>query len=108
MKNDNLYIEYLLDSITKIQSFVNGINQAVFTNDQKTQSAVIMQLLLIGETVKKLSEDTKNKIDLPWRDIAGFRDVAIHNYFDVDLDIVWKTIVEDIPTLKEKLSEFQK
>jgi uncharacterized protein with HEPN domain len=105
MKDESVYINQILDGISKIESFVSDMARDVFNEDQKTQSAVIMQLMLIGEISKKISDNTKATIDLPWKDIAGFRDMAIHNYFAVDLDIVWNTIQEDIPILKEKLSK---
>ena len=76
---------------------------AGFSKDQKTQSAVILQLLLIGEIAKKISPEKRSTIDLPWREIAGFRDRAIHNYFEIDLDIVWQTLISDLPEVKEKL-----
>lgn len=103
MKSDSVYISQMLESVGKIESFVKGLSQDAFRADQKTQSAVIMQLLLIGEISKKISESGKSKIDLPWKDIAGFRDRAIHNYFEIDLDIVWNTLQSDIPELAEKL-----
>lgn len=105
MKDENVYIEQILDGISKIELFVFGMTEDAFGNDQKTQSAVIMQLMLIGEISKKISDETKGTIDLPWKDIAGFRDMAIHNYFSMDLSIVWHTIQEDIPVLKERLTQ---
>lgn len=82
------------------------MNRATFGADEKTQSAVIMQLMLIGEISKKISPQTKTSIDLPWKDIAGFRDKAVHDYFEVDLDVVWNTIISDVPILKSKLQNF--
>jgi uncharacterized protein with HEPN domain len=105
MKDDSVYINQILDSISKIELFVSGITRDVFDEDQKTQSAVIMQLMLIGEISKKISDNTKEKIDLPWKDITGFRDNAVHNYFSIDLDIVWNTIHEDTQLLKNKLTQ---
>lgn len=105
MKDESVYINQILEGISKIESFVSNMTRDAFNEDQKTQSAVIMQLMLIGEISKKISDNTKATIDLPWKDIAGFRDEAIHNYFAVDLDIVWNTIQEDIPVLKEKLTK---
>ncbi len=104
MKDDSVYINQILDSVAKIASFSKGLNRDTFFADAKTQSAVIMQLLLIGEISKKISEGVKSKIDLPWKDIAGFRDRAIHNYFEIDLDVVWNTILSDIPELTQKLN----
>ncbi len=103
MKDDTVYINQILDSVAKIESFVAGQDKNVFSADQKTQSAVIMQLTLIGEISKKISPQTKELINLPWKDIAGFRDRAVHNYFEIDIDIVWNTITEDILVLKKEL-----
>jgi len=106
MKDDNVYLHQIIECVSKIEDFVAGFDRQKFYVDPKTQSAVIMQLLLIGETAKKLSAKTKSLIDLPWKDIAGFRDRAIHNYFDIDLDIVWDTIASDLPTLSNKIRPF--
>ena len=106
MKNDKVYIDQMLDSIRKIELFVSGIDKANFFENSLVQSAVIMQLTLIGEVSKKVSSDTKEKINLPWKEIAGFRDKAIHNYFDINLEVVWDTIIIDLPPLKEGLQKF--
>ena len=105
MKNDKVYVDQILDSIRKIKSFTVGINKDNFFSNDMVQSAVIMQLTLVGEVSKKISTDLKNKIDLPWKEIAGFRDKAIHNYFDINLDVVWNTIELDLPPLEEKLAQ---
>ncbi len=103
IKNDKVYTDQILDSIRKIESFVSGIDKEDFLENALVQSAVIMQLMLIGEVSKKISDDLKRKINLPWKEIAGFRDKAIHNYFDINLDVVWNTIIIDLPPLKEGL-----
>ena len=105
MKNDQVYVDQILDSIRKIESFVNELDKQSFLTNTLVQSGVIMQLTLIGEISKKISNDLKRKIDLPWKDISGFRDKAIHNYFDINLDLVWNTIVIDLPQLKERLQK---
>jgi uncharacterized protein with HEPN domain len=105
-KSDTLYIEQMQDALEKIRSFTVGMSEDEFDGDQKTQSAVIMQLLILGELTKKLSDETKEKVDLPWRHIAGFRDYAAHDYFDVDLSIVWTTVQNNIPEMQEKLDMF--
>lgn len=73
--------------------------------DSKTQSAVIMQLTVIGELVKKVSTKTKESSDIPWKEIAGFRDRAIHHYFGMDLNVIWDTVVMDVPVLKMALKK---
>ncbi|OGZ65578.1 MAG: hypothetical protein A3C50_02905 [Candidatus Staskawiczbacteria bacterium RIFCSPHIGHO2_02_FULL_43_16] len=105
MKNDKVYIDQILDSIRKIELFVNGVDKENFLENSLVQSAVIMQLTLIGEVSKKISDDLKKKVALPWKEIAGFRDKAIHNYFDINLDVVWDTIAIDLPPLKEGLQK---
>ncbi len=105
MKNNRVYTDQILDSISKIEMFVNGIDKENFLTNSLVQSGVIMQLTLIGEISKKISGDLKAKINLPWKEIAGFRDKAIHNYFDINLDVVWNTISIDLPPLKEELQK---
>jgi len=106
MKNDKVYINFILDSVRKIEQYTSGVNKESFKKDELRQSGVLMQLTLIGELSKKISDEIKNKIDLPWKDITGFRDRAVHNYFDIKVDVVWDTIQEDIPVLKRELIKF--
>ncbi len=103
MKSDTPYIQQVCDAIKKIAAYAVDMTYEQFCADDKTQSAVIMQLIIIGELTKKISLDTKHQIDLPWKDIAGFRDVAVHEYFHLDLEIVWNTIGERLPEMREKL-----
>lgn len=73
--------------------------------DEKTQSAVVRQLEIIGEAAKRLSEEVKASTpDIPWREIAATRDRLIHGYFTVKLDIVWNVVERDLPLLKKSLS----
>lgn len=106
MKSDRVYLEQILDSVGKVREFVKGINQATFLKDQKTQSAVIMQLALIGELAKKVSVPTKNAISVPWKEIAGFRDRAIHDYYEIDLQVAWDTITLDLEPLAKAVQEY--
>lgn len=106
MKNEKVYLEQILESVDKIADFTKGLNQEKFIADQKTQSAVIMQLALIGELSKKVSETTKSEISIPWKDIAGFRDRAIHDYYQIDLDIVWNTVESDLGILEKAIKEY--
>ncbi len=105
MKDDTLYIEQILDAIGKIESFVADVTFDGFTQNQEKQSAIILQLAMIGELSKRISEDFKKHTPLPWKEIAGFRDRAIHDYFSLDIEQVWKTIEEDIPMLKGTLQK---
>ena len=106
MKSDGVYLEQILESIGKIRQFVNGIDRATFLEDQKTQSAVIMQLALIGELAKKVSAPTKQAVKIPWKEIAGFRDRAIHDYYEIDLQVAWDTITIDLEPLAKATQEY--
>jgi len=103
MKDEKVYIEQMLDAISKIEAFTLGMKKDDFMKDSKTQSAVIMQLTVIGELVKKLSSETKESSDIPWKEIAGFRDRAIHHYFGMDLNVIWDTVILDVPVLRVAL-----
>ena len=104
MKDDQTYIKNILDSIEKIERFTKEVNKDDFLNNQMMQGAVILQLTLIGEEANKISDTTKSKITLAWKEIVGFRNMVIHEYMNLDLGIVWDTIEEDIPVLKKELS----
>jgi uncharacterized protein with HEPN domain len=107
MRNGRLSIDYLediLDAITKSQLFVRGMAKEKFFQDDKTAFAVIRALEIIGEAAKKIPEDTRCKYpDLPWREMAGMRDKLIHDYIGVNLEVVWKTVFEDLPILEKNL-----
>lgn len=105
-KNNRVYLEQILDSIAKIKSFARGMDYGHFLDDQKTQSAVIMQLALIGELAKKISKTIKSKIDVPWKQIAGFRDRAIHDYYEIDLRIAWDTLTLDLEPLEQAVNDY--
>jgi len=106
VKDCNVYIQLLLDSISKIEDFVAGLSVEQFLNDQKTQSAVLMQFQIIGELAKKVPDTIRKDIDVPWKEIAGFRDIIAHDYFTIDATFVWQTLSVDIPELKEKVTEY--
>lgn len=90
-----------------IQRFIAGMDQAAFLADPKTQSAVLHQLSIIGEAVKRLSSSfrTQHPI-LPWKQMSGMRDHLIHGYDTVDLQEVWKTATRDIPELLVRITPF--
>lgn len=106
MKSDRVYLEQMLESVGKIREFVSGMDYGAFLKDQKTQSAVIMQLALIGEMAKRVSDAARSNIDVPWKEIAGFRDRAIHDYYQIDLRIAWDTIELDLEPLTKALREY--
>jgi uncharacterized protein with HEPN domain len=98
---DRIYVEHILEAIALIEGFVAGKTLDDFQRVPMLNSAVIRQLEIIGEAAKRLSEDFKSeRTHLPWRRITGMRDFLIHDYLEIDLEIVWRTATEDIEELK--------
>jgi len=84
--------------------FRGGLDKAAFLADLKTQAAIFHELLVLGEGVKRLSTALReDHPDVPWKAIAGMRDRLLHGYDAVDLDLVWKTVDEDVPALLRRL-----
>ena len=96
-----LRVEDILDATARIQRYVEGLTFEQFQADQKTIDAVVRNLEIIGEAVRHLSASQERLPgETPWVDIAGMRNILIHEYFGIDLKIIWHTIVEDLPKLK--------
>jgi len=100
MRRDLTILLDIVQAAQLVLAFVEGMNKAAFDADLKTQSAVLHQLMVIGEAVKRLSpEFRKSHGGIPWSAIAGMRDHLIHGYDIVDLEEVWKTATADVPSL---------
>jgi uncharacterized protein with HEPN domain len=102
MKRDyRLYLDDLLSSIEKIETYVRGITFDEFSRDTKTVDAVIRNFEIIGEVTKHIPEDLRKKYpNIPWREMAGMRDKLIHEYFGIKIDLVWETIRKRLPEVK--------
>ncbi|MGB9621980.1 MAG: DUF86 domain-containing protein [Brevinematia bacterium] len=103
------YLKDILDSIDDIESFIRSMSFEDFKRDKKTIYAVVRSIEVIGEATKKIPKALKDKHkDVPWKKMAGMRDKLIHEYFGVDVEILWKTIKEDLPPLKPLIEEVLK
>ncbi|MBI4388763.1 MAG: DUF86 domain-containing protein [Nitrospinae bacterium] len=99
-----LLIEDICEAIEKIGRYVAGMTRETFLSDEKTSDAVARNLEIIGEAANRLPENIKTKYpDIPWRKITGLRHRIVHEYFDVDLEIVWKIVRDDLPAFKALL-----
>jgi uncharacterized protein with HEPN domain len=92
VKDDRFYLLHVRDAIERIRQYTSAGREA-FLEDKKTQDAVIYELIIVGEAVKQISiASTSSKPEIPWKLIAGMRDVLIHNYFGVQLNAVWEVV----------------
>ena len=99
-----LFIEDILESIKLIEKYLGDISKENLSNNQRLKDSIVRRLEIIGEAVKNIPDNFRKKYpDVPWRKIAGLRDIIIHTYFNIDLDITWDIIKKDLPDLKEKM-----
>ncbi len=105
MKRDiNLFIDDILENIIDIESFSKGLTKDKFMKDKLKQNAIVRSLEIIGEAAKNIPDYFRYKYpNLPWRKIAGFRDVLVHAYFGVNIERIWEIIKKDLSDLKDNI-----
>jgi uncharacterized protein with HEPN domain len=106
MKDNNIYLKNILDKAREAGHYCDNLPLEAFLKNDLVQSAVILKLIVVGEEAKKLSEAITSNIDLPWRKIIGFRNMAVHEYFDIDPAQIWNTVKTDLPDMITKIETY--
>lgn len=103
-RSDHILLYDILECCDRIAEYIYGVSKETFENNNQLQDALIRKIEVIGEATKGLSADiTGEHSDIPWKKIAGMRDRMVHQYFRVDLDVVWKTVTVFIPKLRSQI-----
>jgi uncharacterized protein with HEPN domain len=102
------YLDHMLAAIRQARSYVEGLAKQDFLDDKKTQDAVILKLLVLGEAaaqiVTECSDFAARHPEIPWKEMRGMRNRMAHGYFDINLDMVWETIYGSLPDLEDKIA----
>jgi uncharacterized protein with HEPN domain len=106
------YLEHIQQAATDACDFVEGLTREDFLDDKRTQQAVIMSLVIIGEAATKVMDDfsvfAEAHPEVPWRSMRGMRNRIAHGYFDINLDVVWETVKTALPELLRQLPDVQR
>ncbi|UMX48317.1 MAG: DUF86 domain-containing protein [Candidatus Nealsonbacteria bacterium DGGOD1a] len=105
-RDPEILVDDIAKSIAAIRDYTLDLSKKEFNGDKKTQDAVFKRIENMGEAVKNLPYDFRRQYpDIPWKKIAGMRDVLVHDYFGIDTEKVWNVVANEIPDLKEKIAK---
>lgn len=103
-KDDLVRLKHMADAAREAISFAKGRSRADLDTDRMLVLSLVKEIEIIGEAASKVSQETRNALpDIPWVDLTGMRHRLIHAYFDINVEIVWQTIVQDLPPLLSAL-----
>ncbi len=109
IRDYKLFVKDILDAIDKIEEFVGNMDYGEFIKDDKSSTAVVKKIEIIGEAIKNIPKDVRVKYKaIPWKDIVGMRNKITHNYFKIDYEIVWNVVKEKLPALKIQIEQLLK
>ncbi len=108
-KDPRIFIEYILECIELIGDYTKGVTKEDFLKSQQLQDSVIRRIEVIGEAIKNIPREIRDLyLDIPWKRIAGTRDILIHEYWGIDLNLTWEVVVGEIPDLKREMLRIRK
>ncbi len=103
---DKLYLQDILEAGQDAENFLAGMSKEALLHDKVYRSAVVQRLTVIGEAAARLSKELRARHpEIDWRDIVGFRNVVVHEYFDIDWEIIWYTAIRDAPLLRHQVAQ---
>ncbi len=106
MRDYRIYLKDIVAAMESIEAFIAEMDVEAFQADDKTASAVMRKLEIIGEAVKQIPLDVRQRYPhIPWREMAGMRDKLIHFYFGIDYSLVWRAITERVPKIKREIQQ---
>ncbi len=107
--SEKLYLQDILDAINQIEEYQKEMTLEEFINDRKTVEAIVRNLEIIGEAANNIPSEFKTvHHNIPWREMISMRNKVLHEYFGVDLEILWKTTHEDLQQLKQNIERLAK
>lgn len=108
-RQPQVYLDHILESVKLIEEYTEGATGEDFLRSVKLQDLVIRRLEIIGEAVKRLPDNVKNaNPEIPWKKIAGMRDILIHEYFGVDLKLTWEVVQKELPRLRKAVEKIKR
>ena len=108
-KDPTIFLKHILESIEHIENYTKGLNEKDFMEFEEKQDAVIRRLEVLGEAVKNLPENFRKKYpEIAWNKAMATRNILIHHYFGIELDIVWDTVTQSLPIFKKQIQELLK
>jgi len=103
-RDATVFLDDIIEACEKINRYISGLTVEQFRLDEKTIDAVVRNLEVIGEAAKNVPDETRATIAVDWKRMAGLRDVLIHEYFGIDLDIIWDVVQTKVPELHRHVS----
>ncbi|BAS57992.1 hypothetical protein NIES2135_26250 [Leptolyngbya boryana NIES-2135] len=100
------FLQDILDTISEIENFTAGVEFEAFQANREKILAVVKLIEILGEAVKKIPDEVRNRYpEIPWKSIAGMRDILVHEYWGIDVNVIWATVQEGLPPLKVVIIE---